>query len=408
MATQRPTSSDASTPGDRSAQDDARTEDARTEEDGTEAATGARTSEDEELERDEREEERHDWRATAWWERRRVDPEERRAVLGELFFEEGQRRPFLYRFTFLMTASVVIATMGMLADSAAVVIGAMLLAPLITPMLASAAALLMCWPRRVIASTLVVGSATIGSIALSAAVATLVPNAAIETVPQQVLLRTQPNILDLVVGLAAGAAGAYALVREELRTALPGVAIAVALLPPLAAVGVAWEIGRPDLAMGAGLLYLANGTAVVLGAGVVFVATGFVPTVRVSRMSWRMVLAVAVAALPVLVLSVPLTVSLQRAVADARLTAEAGDEVRAWLSNYPGWVEEVRIEDGTVMVSVTGPREPPPAGQLARQMSPSIDEFVEVRVTWTMGSRDSTLGASVGSPSDDISSLPSS
>lgn len=347
--------------------------------------------EEEELERDEREEARSHWRATAWWQRRRVDPEERRAVLDELFFEGDERRPYLYRFSFLMIASVVIATMGLLADSAAVVIGAMLLAPLITPMLASAAALLMIWPRRVLSSTLIVAGATVGSVALAWGLAWLIPNPAIETVPQQVLQRTQPNLLDDVVALAAGAAGAYALVREELRTALPGVAIAVAVVPPLATIGVAAEMGRQDLALGAALLFLANGTAVVLGAGIVFVATGFVPSVRLTRLSWRVVLAGVLAILPVLVVAVPLTESLRRAAHDARLAADAGDEVRAWLRTYPGFVEDVRIEDGVVMVRVTGPRSPPPAGQLARQMSAGLGEFVHVEVAWTMGSRDSTV-----------------
>ena len=354
--------------------------------------------EDRELERDERAEQRQQWRAKVWWERRRVDPDERRSVLGQLFFEGAALQRYLYRFSFLLSLSVIIATMGLLTDSAAVVIGAMLLAPLITPMLASAAALLMVWPRRVLGSGLMVAGATVGSVALAWSVAALVPDAMTTTVPEQVLSRTSPNALDLVVALAAGAAGAYALVREEMEMALPGAAIAVAVLPPLTAVGVTLDLGEYDLALGAALLYLANGTAIVLAAGVVFVATGFVPSVRLTRMTWRVPFAVMLAAVPVALLAVPLTFSLLGAVRDARLTSTADAQVQTWLGSSLAEVRNVTVEGGVVVVEVTGPRPPPPARRLAGQLNATLDQEVDVRVRWTMGSEDSTVPASDTAP----------
>lgn len=340
--------------------------------------------EDRELERDERVEEQQERRAQTWWERRRVAPEERREVLGQLFFEGEALRRYLYRFAFLMALSVIIATVGLLVDSPAVVIGAMLLAPLITPMLASAAALLMVWPRRVFASALVVAGATVGSVALSWGLSTLVPDAATATLPDEVLSRTTPNVLDLVVALAAGAAGAYALVREELGMALPGVAIAVAVLPPLTAIGVTLDLGDLDMALGAALLYLANGTAIVLAAGVVFVATGFVPSVRLTRMNWRVVVAIVLAAVPVAVLAVPLTLSLEQAVEHARLNKAAGEQVAAWLGHGPAEVQNVAVDNGIVVVDLASPVPPPPAQELARHLSLDVEGDVDVRVRWTV------------------------
>jgi uncharacterized membrane protein len=76
------------------------------------------------------------------------------------------------------------------------------------------------------------------------------------------------------VALAAGAAGAYATVREEVSAALPGVAVAVALVPPLATAGLVLEAGQVELAKGALLLYLANLVAIMSSGIAVFLATG--------------------------------------------------------------------------------------------------------------------------------------
>ncbi len=92
------------------------------------------------LDRDERVEERVDENARNWWQRRRVGADERDEILGRMFYEGDRFRPYLFRFATLMALAVVIAVLGVVADSAALVIGAMLLAPLMTPVLALAAA----------------------------------------------------------------------------------------------------------------------------------------------------------------------------------------------------------------------------------------------------------------------------
>ena len=77
-----------------------------------------------------------------------LDPQERRAILGVLFYEGHERRPYLYRFGILLALSVLIATFGLSLNSTAVIIGAMLVAPLMTPILAFSAATVMGWPQR--------------------------------------------------------------------------------------------------------------------------------------------------------------------------------------------------------------------------------------------------------------------
>jgi uncharacterized membrane protein len=99
----------------------------------------------------------------------------------------------------------------------------------------------------------------------------------------EILSRTSPNLLDLLVALLSGAAAAYALSRSQLAGALPGVAIAAALVPPLCVVGYGIGTGQFDIAAGAGLLFVANLAAITVSAAAVFLLLGFRPSVRIER-----------------------------------------------------------------------------------------------------------------------------
>lgn len=335
------------------------------------------------LDKDERAEERnHRW-AGSWWERRRVEPDERDRILGQLFYEKERRRPYLYRFTLLQSASVVIATIGIAADSPAIVIGAMLLSPLMAPVLSVAAAATMIWPRRAFRSVGLVVLASLGSMLLAWAVAALTPDVQVAVLPNELLARTRPTLFDLAVALAAGTAGGYAMVREEVGSALPGVAVAVALVPPLAVVGAALDLGRSDLAVGAGLLYLTNLTAIVLAGGVVFLATGFIPTVRITRLSRQMALSVTLALIPVGLVAIPLYNSLATAVRDGRAAVITSEEVDTWLSDLQLEVVDVSVDGEKVLVDLTGEHQPPPVDELGRRLDEVLDRRVVLTVNLT-------------------------
>ena len=112
----------------------------------------------------------------------------------------------------------------------------------------------------------------LGVIAIGFLVSALMPDP-FELTPS-IDARTAPGILDLGVALFAGAAGAFVAVKRTGTDALPGVAIAVSLVPPLATVGICLELGRMDDAAGALLLFLTNFTAIVVAASVVFTLNG--------------------------------------------------------------------------------------------------------------------------------------
>ena len=175
------------------------------------------------------------------------------------------------RFYAMVAASTAIATFGLIKNSTAIVIGAMLVAPLMTPIFG-------------IALGLVRGDATllgralraeiegvILTMGLAACFGYLMP--ALEATPEM-LDRTSPNLLDLLVAVFAGFAGAYAMVDEHISPALPGVAIATAIVPPLANSGLCLSLGAYHGAAGSFLLFFANFLSILLVASAIFFAAG--------------------------------------------------------------------------------------------------------------------------------------
>ena len=144
-------------------------------------------------------------------------------------------------YVIMVVLSSIIATFGLVQDSPAVIIGAMLIAPLMSPIIAFSLALVLGDLGRAGRAllTLVVGVAlAIGiSVVFGQAVSTGRFNF-LEQLPAEILGRTHPTLFDLAIALAGGAAAAYALARPELSATLPGVAIATALMPPVCTVGI--------------------------------------------------------------------------------------------------------------------------------------------------------------------------
>jgi len=177
-------------------------------------------------------------------------------------------------FYVMIALAAAIATFGLLQNSPAVIIGAMLVAPLMAAIFGLSLGVV----RGDLRLLRRAGSATLRGVLLAIAVATLlgllVPAA---TLQSEILNRTSPSLLDLGVALASGAAGAYALSRKGVSTALPGVAIAAALVPPLATVGIGLALGQGRIAGGALLLFLTNLVAIAAAGGLVFLWLGFRP-----------------------------------------------------------------------------------------------------------------------------------
>jgi uncharacterized hydrophobic protein (TIGR00271 family) len=206
---------------------------------------------------------------------------------------------FSFDFVFLVCVSTLIATLGLVDDSTAVVIGAMLLAPLMTPLIGAGAAIVQGNPRFLMTT---LRSVSFGFL-LALGIGWLVGDAAR---PEEVLTirelaaRDSPQLLDLAVAFFSGVAAAYATARPGLSAALPGVAIAASLVPPLATGGIMLSSGYPWRATGAILLFTTNIVAIILGASLSLYATGIRRRHLHGRqgqvVSWVAVLALVLAA----------------------------------------------------------------------------------------------------------------
>ena len=178
---------------------------------------------------------------------------------------------FDFDFVALISLSTLIAALGLVRNSAAVVIGAMLVAPLMTPLVGMGFALVQGNDKliRNAMRSVVLGFTVALSIGAFCGLMLTLLSPGVEISPEM-YARGAPNLLDLVVALASGVAGAYAMGRPNLISALPGVAIAAALVPPIATAGLALTMGAPGLCGGATLLFLVNIIAIVLGTAITF------------------------------------------------------------------------------------------------------------------------------------------
>jgi len=207
-----------------------------------------------------------------------------------------------FDFFALMVLSTTIAAIGLIQNSAAVVIGAMLVAPLMTPLLGLGLALVQGNP--------VLAKISLRSVLLGLGVSLLVGlltgllTPGFDEPTREMLGRGGPGMLDLFVAFASGLAAAYASSRPGLLAALPGVAIAAALVPPIATSGLALSLGNFHLAIGALLLFIINMVTIVLATMVSFWVVGLRNIGKTSR--WERA-AVGIVLLSVLALGVYLS-----------------------------------------------------------------------------------------------------
>lgn len=196
-----------------------------------------------------------------------LDREERIKLVNRL----NEDSEWNLNFCVLLSCSVIIAGLGLMQSSAAVVIGAMLVAPLMSPLIGAGLALVQgnLHLLRVSIKSVLLGTLT--SIFLGIIIEVITPHWELS---QEIASRAGPNILDLFIALFAGISAAYAIARPNLSGALPGVAIAVALVPPITVTGIALGTLNFKVAEGASILFLTNMVAIVLGSALVFWAHG--------------------------------------------------------------------------------------------------------------------------------------
>ena len=224
-----------------------------------------------------------------------------------LFSDVEDKSIWSFDFAALMLLATTIASFGLLADSGAVVIGAMLVAPLMTPLLGGGLALvqgnLPLWKRC--QKSVLLGF--FAALAVGVCAGMLAKLFGIY-LTNELAARGNPTCLDLGIAFSSGLAASYCLARPKLSGALAGVAIAAALVPPIATTGICLILGEMEVVRGSALLFGTNVVAIVFGSALNFYAAGIRGRSGASGIWSRRVFIVV--ALGSIGLAVPLTSSL--------------------------------------------------------------------------------------------------
>ncbi len=219
----------------------------------------------------------HDFTAWMGWAWQRIIPRFSTERRSEAYIRIRRSARPTRDFYILITLATIIAALGLIANSGAVIIGAMLVAPLMSPIVGAGLAAVL-GDARFMRLTL---GAVLRGVLLSILMGMMVGLFYMgKPLTPEIMARTQPSLLDLAIALFSGLAGAYALANyTSLASALPGVSIAAALVPPLAVVGITFVTGRFQESFGALLLFITNFVAISSATAVVLLSLGFRPTV---------------------------------------------------------------------------------------------------------------------------------
>lgn len=205
-----------------------------------------------------------------------VSDKERQETIEKLVYQ-GTLHSGYYLLLLLATFVVV---PGLFIDNVSIVIGGMILAPLLVPILSFSLSLVALNKKGLLRSTAVLIRSILLVIATSAAM-TFIFQSFYDYVPV-ITLNVQPEIY-LFIAFCSGMAGSFAWVKEDLSSTIAGVATAVALLPPLCQVGMGLVLNEPAFAYNSLIIFLVNFLGILLAAAIVFYVLGFFKTAHLQE-----------------------------------------------------------------------------------------------------------------------------
>jgi uncharacterized hydrophobic protein (TIGR00271 family) len=295
-----------------------------------------------------------------------VDAEEFARIRDVVLFEQPGLRARLVRFAALLILASAIATYGLLGDSVAAVIGAMIVAPLMLPIMGLAFGISI-GDRKAIVGSLMVALAGIAA-AIVVGLLLSLPFSWIDvTANTQIMSRTAPRLIDLCAALATGLAGAFAIGRKDVSDTLPGVAIAISLVPPLANVGILLGAGRPDLAMGSLLLFVTNYLAIVLTGAFMFGLMGYPRAALANRSARAKQTAIAIVVTLALLITIPLAAASYNFARTSIAERAIAQATRTWLDGTGyRFVSTTAAPD--VHLTITGEGTLPPVSELQSRL----------------------------------------
>jgi uncharacterized hydrophobic protein (TIGR00271 family) len=301
-----------------------------------------------------------------------VDQTEVQRVRDVLLFEEPGLQQRLVRFWCLLILASAIATFGLIADSVATVIGAMIVAPLMLPIMGLAFGISIADRKAVTTSILVAIGGIVTAIGVGYVLSLAWPALRLEA-NSQIMARTSPRLVDLAAALATGLAGAFATGRKDVSDTLPGVAIAISLVPPLANVGILLAAGRHDLAAGSMLLFATNYLAIVLTGSFMFGIMGFPGAVLADRSPRARKAAILIVIVLALVVAVPLSAQSFKAWLVNEVENRASAATTAWLAGSDYRLVSAKT-DGEMKIVIAGQGSLPDTAKLQQSLRGQLFE----------------------------------
>ncbi|MFJ2667064.1 DUF389 domain-containing protein [Nocardia fluminea] len=313
-------------------------------------------------------------------------PQEQRRSLDELTdkldLSVGQVASKRSAFWIMLVLSAVIAISGVIGNSTATVIGAMIVAPLSIPILGVALGVVTGRGPLLGRSLLLVVSGIVVVVALGFLFAQLLPNPVNVLSNAQVVGRTSPKLMDLTAAIATGLVAAIAITRRDVGDVLPGVAIAISLVPPLGVVGVCLGSHAPALAGGAFVLFASNVVAMIITSTIVLLIAGYAgdadpATMRRGRAYLVLGAALVLVAIPMVLNSL-----------STLWAGQIADATAAWLRDTPdAEVTDVTLHSDIATVSVLGPTQLPPREELQQKVNELVPWNPKVVIVHTVGGR---------------------
>lgn len=325
-------------------------------------------------------------RALARWWRREVDATVDYVAVVETVRADAGWSAHVAVMTLL---SAGIAVLGLLLSSPAVVIGAMLISPLMGPIIGVGFALATFDTDEIRRALWAIFLGSLLAVAISAAIVLLSP---IQSVTAEIAARTRPNLFDLMIALLSGLAGTYAVIRGR-HGAIVGVAIATALMPPLAVMGFGLATGNWRVLSGSSLLFFTNLMTIAAAAAALARLYGFATNLSPSQTRLQAVMLVG----SLVLLSIPLGLSLQRIAWEALATREAREAVAKPFGGSAR-VSDLQVKFGTAPLKIE-------ATVLTPTYIHAAEQTVSAELQRTLGERVDLIIDQVRTSDGDASSV---
>jgi uncharacterized hydrophobic protein (TIGR00271 family) len=308
-------------------------------------------------------------------------PEDVPPFEDKLFFEGDKRRVNLERFAVLLFLSTVIAAYGVIADSTATVIGAMIIAPLMIPIMATAAGLVMGDMERAGRSLLVVILGVAGTIGVAWFIGFFLSTSVISySTNTQITGRISPSLTDLMIALACGAAGAFAMSRSDVADSLPGVAISISLVPPLCVVGLGLAGAEWNVAWGAMLLFLTNFLSILLAGGGTLALLGLSAASTKQLQKDKRRRAFIFVIIGVLIVAIPLAATSIQVAQETIAQYQTKTLMKQWLSQSNLELNRINVNGNQIEVIISGDGDTPPLSDLTTSLQSTLDPQIQLEL----------------------------